>query len=121
MIRSPAVKRTPEFTSFAEFWPYYLGEHQRPGCRVLHYAGALALVAVAVWAIATADWRPLLILPLAGYGPAWLGHFVIEHNHPATWSYVSWSLRGEWRMLWLALRGRLRAELARCATLREPS
>ena len=30
----------PEFQRFSEFYPYYLGEHQHPLCRALHYCGS---------------------------------------------------------------------------------
>jgi hypothetical protein len=54
-----------------------------------------------------------LLTPVVGYAPAWFGHFVIEKNRPATFTYPTWSLRGDLRMLSLALAGRMGEELAR--------
>jgi hypothetical protein len=44
---------------------------------------------------------------LWAYGWAWVGHFKIEHNRPATFTYPVWSLAGDYRM-WLKMaRGQL--------------
>jgi len=101
------------FGSYAEFWPYYLAEHSRPGTRALHFAGTgLALVLLAAGLVTL---TPLLILlaVVAGYLFAWIGHFVIERNRPATFSHPWWSLVSDWRMFFLFLAGRLNAELKR--------
>ena len=38
----------PRFNSFAEFYPYYLSEHQDDSCRRLHYVGSsLVLIIIA--------------------------------------------------------------------------
>jgi hypothetical protein len=40
-----ATTEHPTFSSFAEFYPFYLGEHQDRTCRRLHFAGSsIALV-----------------------------------------------------------------------------
>src|SRR3984957_11448595 len=99
--------------SFEEFWPYYVGEHQNPLNRALHYAGTTMAIATVLAAVATRKPAWLLLTPIVGYGPAWIGHFVIEGNRPATLDYPLWSLRGDLKMLLLALQGRMADEVER--------
>ena len=96
------------FNSFADFWPYYLSEHSKSATRVLHCLGTLAAIGSAILVIATGKWWlfPLALVP--GYGLAWIGHFFIEKNRPATFSYPLWSFMGDWKMLALMLTGKLK-------------
>ena len=34
--------------------------------------------------------------PICGYGFAWIGHYLFEKNHPATFTYPLYSLIGDW-------------------------
>ncbi len=97
--------------SFADFWPFYLREHSRPRTRALHYAGTSLVVAIALFALLTGRWAWLLAIPLAGYGFAWIAHFAIEKNRPATFTYPLWSLAADFKMWWLWLTRRLEPEL----------
>ncbi len=99
--------------SFADFWPYYLREHSRPATRALHYVGTSLVVALAVYALVTARWLLFLAIPVAGYFFAWVGHFGIEKNRPATFTYPLWSLGADFKMWWLWLTGRLGREIER--------
>ncbi len=99
--------------TFEEFWPFYLNEHQHPVNRQLHFIGSsLALLSLGT-AIVTRKKRFLALAPILGYLFAWIGHFVVEKNRPATFTYPGKSLRGDFKMFGLTLQCKLNAELER--------
>ena len=102
----------PRYTSFRDFWPYYLREHARPQTRALHYVGTSLVVLLIAFALATQIWWLLAAVPIAGYGFAWAAHAFSERNRPATFTYPGWSLAADFRMWWLWLTGRLGPHLA---------
>ncbi|PWK91896.1 Mpo1-like protein [Fulvimonas soli] len=93
------------FASFREFYPYYLGEHRNPVCRRLHFAGSTLVLLAVLLALLARDWRWLLLAPVAGYGFAWVGHFLFERNRPATFRHPLYSLMGDWVLYWQVLTG----------------
>jgi hypothetical protein len=95
------------FTSFAEFYPFYLGEHSDPTCRRLHVIGtSLALGCIATAAV-TGNPAFLLAAPVVGYGFAWVGHFGFEGNRPAAFKNPIYSLMGDMVMLRDVVTGRI--------------
>uniref|UniRef100_A0A6B2LP64 DUF962 domain-containing protein n=1 Tax=Arcella intermedia TaxID=1963864 RepID=A0A6B2LP64_9EUKA len=48
-----------------------------------------------------------LTVPIAGYTFAWVGHFIFENNRPATFTYPTYSLMGDFRMWFDVLSGRV--------------
>ena len=101
------------FKSFSEFWPFYLGEHSVPQCRLQHFFGTtVALTLMVVWLInGGVAWLASAVI--VGYGCAWWGHFAFEKNKPATFQYPLWSFIGDWKMFWMMLNGHLDDELKR--------
>ena len=100
-----------KFTTYAEFWPHYLREHARANTRRLHYLGTTLAIVLTAAAIAMGTvWLIAAALP-AGYLFAWIGHFLVERNRPATFSHPIWSLISDFRMYFLWLGGQLNAEL----------
>ncbi|GAB4199509.1 MAG: DUF962 domain-containing protein [Wenzhouxiangellaceae bacterium] len=96
------------YSNFAEFYPYYLSEHADVNCRRLHFVGSWLVLVVVAWALWRQQYLWLLLVPVVGYGFAWVGHFVFEKNRPATFTYPFYSLMGDWVMFWDILRGRVR-------------
>jgi hypothetical protein len=88
-----------EYRSFREFYPAYLAEHKEPATRRLHVAGTLLVLLAIVVAVWRRDARWLIAAPVLGYGLAWIGHFVFEHNRPATFRHPLYSLAGDFVML----------------------
>lgn len=97
-----------QFQSFAEFYPFYLSEHQNDISRRLHYCGSLLILVVLAAILISGNAWWLLVLPLIGYGFAWVGHFFFEKNKPATFKYPLYSFIGDWVMLKDMLTGRIR-------------
>jgi hypothetical protein len=108
--RLPAEGRraAAHFASFREFYPYYLTQHESRTSRRLHVAGTLLALATVAAACATRSWAWLALAPLAGYLPAWVGHYFFEHNSPATFRHPLYSLYGDLLMLTEVLTGRRR-------------
>ena len=102
-----------EFHSFQDFWPFYVGAHRRPICRILHYCGSFGALALIAVAVATQNWWWLIGAPIVGYGFAWVGHFRYERNLPATFDYPLYSVLADFKMLALGVTGRMGAEVER--------
>ena len=52
------------------------------------------------------------LIPLTGYGFAWVGHFFIEKNRPATFTYPFYSLAGDFVMFWDILTGQINKKIS---------
>ena len=97
-----------QFSSFKEFYPFYLGEHSNLTCRRLHFVGTWLVLAVPLAAWLRAEPVLLWLMPVVGYGFAWVGHFFFEHNRPATFKYPLYSLMGDWVMWKDVLTGKVK-------------
>jgi hypothetical protein len=104
--------------TFAEFWLYYLREHGRQATRALHYAGTTLVIMSLVAGIVTGNWRFFVLMPICGYLFAWLAHFMVERNRPATFRYPLWSLAADFLMYSYWLSGRMGRELDRAGVPR---
>ena len=98
----------PRFSSFREFYPFYLNEHSNLTCRRLHFVGTALVIGLLIGAFATQNWKLLYLVPIAGYGFAWVGHFFFEHNRPATFKNPFYSLWGDFVMFKDILIGKIK-------------
>lgn len=100
-----------QYRSLAEFWPFYLGEHSKRGTRALHLIGtALALVCLIAAAVLLNPWFLLAGL-VCGYAFAWVAHYFVEHNRPATFTYPFKSFVSDWIMFGYFVTGQLGKQL----------
>jgi hypothetical protein len=88
------------FSSFKEFYPFYLSQHTRTSTKRLHFVGSCATLMLLAFG-------KVIAAIVAGYAFAWIGHFFFEKNRPATFTHPLYSLMGDWRMFWDVLRGRV--------------
>lgn len=95
------------FANFQEFWPFYLKEHANPLNRKLHFIGTLLVHVVAIFAAVKGNPLFFIFVPIVGYTFAWIGHFIIEKNRPATFKHPLWSLRGDFKMFYQMCLGKL--------------
>jgi len=66
----------------------------------------VVFVAIAIGGVLYTDPLRFGIAIIGAYAFAWVGHFVIEKNRPATFSYPIWSLGGDHLMFFSMLVGR---------------
>jgi hypothetical protein len=84
-----------DFRTFEEFWPFYVKEHQKKATRLLHFVGTTGAMACLAGGLLTKRRWLLAVAPVVGYGPAWIGHFFVEGNKPASFKHPLWSLRAD--------------------------
>ena len=102
---------TERIQSFEKFWPFYLGEHSQAATRWMHFFGSTASLGLVASGVVTRQWQLFPSALICGYAFAWVSHFFIEKNKPATFTYPLWSFLADWKMWGFILSGRLSAEL----------
>lgn len=96
------------YTSFKDFYPFYLSQHVNSTCRRLHVVGSASSLALAAYLVYAGLWHWLPVCLVIGYFFAWVGHFIFEKNRPATFTYPLYSFMGDWKMLWQVVTGQMR-------------
>lgn len=117
MAGNPDSKKK-RIQTYAEFWPYYLGEHSSAKSRALHFIGSTLAILFLLTGVALMDMRYVGAAVFMGYFFAWIGHFFIEKNRPATFTYPFWSLISDFKMWGLTIVGKMDSELKKAAALR---
>lgn len=96
------------FQSLKEFYPYYLSEHRKRPTRIMHFSGTLLVIVLLTFFIITGSYIMLILIPIVGYGFAWLSHMYFERNRPATFKYPLYSLASDFVLFWHLLTGQER-------------
>ena len=97
----------PRYSSFAEFYPFYLSEHANRTTRRLHFVGSSVALMCLLALVLTGNVWWLVAAALAGYGFAWVSHLTVEKNRPATFRFPLYSFMGDWVMFWQILTGKI--------------
>lgn len=87
-----------EFADFRKFYGFYLSEHRNRTNRRLHFTGSCLVLLTLIGVLISQWWWGCILMPIFGYGFAWLGHLFFEKNRPATFRYPLRSLAGDWVM-----------------------
>jgi len=96
--------------NYKDFYLFYLSEHKNTTCRVLHVVGTTIVLALFLTMIYYRDFSLFWLIPVIGYGFAWVGHFFFEKNKPATFTYPLWSLKSDFKMYFDILGGKLKLD-----------
>ena len=92
--------------TYDEFYKFYLTEHKNKTSRTLHFIGTFLvfiLIGVAIYKNWSWIW---FLVPVVGYGFAWIGHAFFEKNKPATFKYPLWSLISDFKLFFEILLGK---------------
>jgi hypothetical protein len=113
------TKDDEKIESFEQFWDFYVGEHKNKTNRILHFIGTTLAMSCVAGALFTRRRWLFLVAPIAGYGFAWVGHFAIEKNKPASFKYPLWSLQADFKMWWKMATFSMQAEVDRVVQAEE--
>lgn len=100
-----------KYKSLAEFYPFYLSEHRNLTSRRLHFIGTALFLMLLIYIVWTGKWSSFWLIPLVGYGFAWVGHFFFEKNKPATFQYPFFSFASDLIMFWDTLTGQINQKM----------
>ena len=101
---------------YREFWDFYVSEHAQPMTRYLHFVGTTLGLVLLVWIVRSGSWFYLPLCLIIGYAFAWVSHFFVEHNKPASFTYPLWSFVSDYKMMWFMLAGKMDAEVERVSS-----
>ena len=99
------------FRTLNEFWPYYVRQHSKRLTRQWHFIGNTNLVMWLFWAARRQSFLLVIMGVVTSYMFAWIGHFAVERNIPATFQYPLLSALADMKMYALMLQGRMDEEV----------
>lgn len=96
-----------QFTSFDDFYAYYLASHSHRWNRRVHLLGWMAGGVGIAWAFLTSTFWVIPLAPALGLLVALGGHRFVEHNDSIVFGYPLWTAFADLRMFCDMARGRL--------------
>jgi hypothetical protein len=99
------------YRDLQEFWPDYVREHRRPLTRQLHFIGTTNLLIWVFLALMRRSPRRLAFAVASSYALAWIGHFFVERNLPATFRFPLKAGLCDLKMYLLTWKGAMEAEV----------
>jgi hypothetical protein len=103
--------------SFQEFWPVYVRAHSEETTRLMHCVGTLLGWGILVAAIVKREWWWIALALVLPYALAWISHFFVEGNKPATFEHPLWSWLADQKMVGMMLVGRMDKEVQRVSNV----
>ena len=101
----------PERAShFEAFWIDYLKAHTKPSTRTCHYIATAWGVGCGIYGFATLQWWYILAAILGGYAIAVGSHYIFKERPPLVARSPFWGAVSDFRMIGLALTGKLDQE-----------
>jgi hypothetical protein len=110
------MKNEKRIESYSDFWDFYVSEHTNPLNRQLHFFGTTFAIVLLVWFSLNQMWIYLPLCLVFGYGFSWIGHFFVEKNKPASFTYPAWSFVSDYVMLFYMITGKMNSEVRRVAS-----
>ena len=77
-----------------------------PMIATIDSTGLLLALGLTFFCIFSQNWILLILVPIIGYGFAWLGHFFVQKNKPATFQWPLYSIMGDFKMVFLTIIGK---------------
>jgi len=94
------------YKTFKDFYPYYLSENDNKYTKLMHFIGTSIGLVFLINFLLSFNFLYLLFAFISGYAFAWVGHFFIEKNKPATFKYPFYSFIGDHKMYIEILQGK---------------
>ena len=98
--------------NYTDFYPFYLTQHSKPSTKLFHFVGTSVALGLLYFFLTSRgkgqkpQWSILVWGVICGYFFAWVSHFLIEENKPATFKYPLWSLFSDFRLWFEILLGK---------------
>lgn len=99
--------------TFEEFWEFYVMEHSLPHTRQLHFMGTTAAMTLGITGLFAGRFAFVLLAVIVGYAVAWISHFAVQKNKPASWTHPAWSFLADLKLFFLMAAGRMDEEVER--------